>query len=200
MASDADRPAKPSDDPRRRRLLDAALGMFLRFGFRKTSMDDVARAADLSRQGLYLHFSTKEELFRAALEHALQTALEEASAHLKDASASLEDRLVGAFDAWVGRYIGIMGADFAELNEVSGALGGGLLSEYEGHFLEAVTRTVRSSGLPAAYRAAGLTARQLVDSLHAAARGLKYSSPTRDAFRESFAVPVKVLCFPLRQG
>ena len=48
-----------TDDPRRSRLLEAALGVFLRYGYKKTSMDEVARAADLSRQGLYLHFATK---------------------------------------------------------------------------------------------------------------------------------------------
>ena len=31
-----------------------------RYGFKKTSMDDVAQAAGVSRQGLYLYFDTKE--------------------------------------------------------------------------------------------------------------------------------------------
>jgi len=45
-------PVPDPDDLRRRRLLDVALATFLRFGFRKTSMEEVARAAGLSRQGL----------------------------------------------------------------------------------------------------------------------------------------------------
>jgi AcrR family transcriptional regulator len=49
-------------DSRRRALLDAALAVFSRYGYQKTSMDEVARSAQLSRQGLYLHFATKEEL------------------------------------------------------------------------------------------------------------------------------------------
>jgi AcrR family transcriptional regulator len=46
--------------------LAAAATVFLRFGYRKTAMEDIARAAGMSRQGLYLHYATKEELFRAA--------------------------------------------------------------------------------------------------------------------------------------
>src|SRR6202521_2837764 len=92
-------PAAVADDlGRRRRILDAAIATFLRFGYRKTSMEEVARAADISRQGLYLHFPTKEELFRAGVRHALETGLEAASARLRESGASLEDKLVGAFD------------------------------------------------------------------------------------------------------
>ena len=47
---------------RRAAILETAMRVFLRYGFKKTSMDDLARAAGLSRQGLYLHYRTKEEL------------------------------------------------------------------------------------------------------------------------------------------
>jgi AcrR family transcriptional regulator len=46
-------------------ILDTALPVFVRYGFRKTSMTDIARAAGISRASLYLSFNSKEELFRA---------------------------------------------------------------------------------------------------------------------------------------
>jgi len=56
----------------------AATATFLRYGFKKTSMDDVAQAAGVSRQGLYLYFDTKDFLFREALQylvsHMISTA------------------------------------------------------------------------------------------------------------------------------
>ncbi|MEJ1972949.1 MAG: helix-turn-helix domain-containing protein [Lacunisphaera sp.] len=64
----------PAAEPRRTALLEAALGVFARFGYRKTSMDEVARAAQISRQGLYLHFANKEELFRATVQQAVEDA------------------------------------------------------------------------------------------------------------------------------
>ena len=73
-------------------VLDAAVGVFARFGYRKTSMDDVARAAGVSRQGLYLSFANKEELFRRALEHSLSNQLACAITALSRAEDSLESR------------------------------------------------------------------------------------------------------------
>src|SRR2546427_1822516 len=55
--------------PQREAILVAATAIFLRYGFKKTSMDDVARAAGVSRQGLYLYFDTKDFLFREALQY-----------------------------------------------------------------------------------------------------------------------------------
>lgn len=188
----------PEADARRRRLLDAAVTVFLRFGFRKASMDEVARAAGVSRQGLYLHFSTKDELFRAAVQHLLDGALAEAAARLADADLPLEKRLVSAFDAWLGRFAGMHGGDTADLAAATADLVGALVAEREGMFVEAVTRTVRASGLVAAYKPAGLTARQLADTLYATARGLKYGAG-RDAFVEGMTVAVRAMCLPLRE-
>ena len=61
---------------RRLRVLDAAIGTFSRYGFRKTSMDEVARAAEISRQGLYLYFRNKDDLFREAMQKLLDDGLE----------------------------------------------------------------------------------------------------------------------------
>ncbi len=180
------------------RILEAALGVFLRYGYRKTSMDEVARAADLSRQGLYLQFATKEDLFRATVEYALRGALDAAAARLRDGDQTIEERLIGGFDEWVGRYVGMMhGHDVAELIELRDTMLGPLLTEYEQQFMEAVTRAIRGSGLPAAYKRAGLTARQLADTLHATAVGLKHTSPSRPAFVEAFTVAVRAMCVAL---
>jgi AcrR family transcriptional regulator len=46
----------------RKRLLDAAEGCYRRFGIGKTTVDDVARAASLSRATVYRHFKNKDEL------------------------------------------------------------------------------------------------------------------------------------------
>jgi TetR/AcrR family transcriptional regulator, regulator of autoinduction and epiphytic fitness len=188
----------PSDEARRRKLMDAALAVFTRFGFRKTSMDEVARAADVSRQALYLHFGTKEELFRASVEHALGTALAEATAALGDGALPLERRLVGAFDAWLGRYVGTLGANAAELGTATNEHLGPLVTQLEGQFVDGVAKALRASGLLGAYKPAGLTARQLAETLYATARGLKYG-PSRAAFVEGITVAVRAMCLPLRE-
>ena len=102
----------PSEEPRRARLLDAALTVFGRFGFRKTSMDEVARAAGISRQGLYLHYPTKEALFCAVVDHALGAAAEDAEQAL--GKAPWRTALVGALDAWVGRFVSRIAPDVTD--------------------------------------------------------------------------------------
>lgn len=185
-------------DPRRRRLLEAALTVFTRYGFRKSSMDEVARAAQVSRQGLYLHFATKEEIFRAGLHYALESGLNAAVACLDAEEEPLESRLVQAFDQWIGRYIGMMGAGAADLAEASNELADSAMTRYENRFLESVARTIRTSHLLAAYKPAGLTARQLADTLNATARGLKHSCATRADFVVGFTLAVRAMCLPLR--
>lgn len=51
-------------DARTQAILEAAWPVFSTYGYRKTSMDDIARAAGMSRPALYLHFRNKEDVFR----------------------------------------------------------------------------------------------------------------------------------------
>ena len=191
--------AVSGEDPRRERLLAAALATFMRFGFKKTSMQEVARAAELSRQGLYLHFATKEELFSATVRYALARGLSDASACLREPERALPERLAAAFDVWIGRYVGMVGDDVADLAEAMSRLVGPLLAEHEDAFSEQVARAIRASGLMASYKGAGLSARQLADTLYATARGLKHACASRSEFRERFSIAVRALCAPLAE-
>ncbi len=55
-------------DPRRATILGAAFDTFCRYGFRRSSMDDIARAAGLSRAALYLHFANKQDIYRSLIQ------------------------------------------------------------------------------------------------------------------------------------
>jgi AcrR family transcriptional regulator len=186
-------PAPDPDDVRRRRLLDVALATFLRFGFRKTSMEEVARAAGMSRQGLYLHFPTKDDLFGEVVRHGLATGLDAAHAELRNGDATLEARLLGAFDAWIGRFAGMLGGEVVDLQEAIVQYGP-LIAEHDEQFVDAVARVLRASPVAAAYKPVGITARQLTDTLVATARGLKHSCRTQPEFRERMAVALRALC------
>ena len=52
-------------DPKQQAILEAAWMAFSTYGFRKTSMDDIAKGAGMSRPALYLHFKNKDAIFRA---------------------------------------------------------------------------------------------------------------------------------------
>ena len=69
---------------KRQNILDAAIGQFSQYGYRKTSIEDIAQEAGISRPSLYSYFSNKEEIFCSlsqmlndqAFEHARQALLE----------------------------------------------------------------------------------------------------------------------------
>jgi AcrR family transcriptional regulator len=58
------------DPGTRRRILDATLGLVTRRGGGHVTMAQVARAARVSRQAVYLHFVDRAALFTAAVRHA----------------------------------------------------------------------------------------------------------------------------------
>jgi AcrR family transcriptional regulator len=186
-------------DVRQQAVLDAAIGVFARYGFRKTSMEEVARAAGVSRQGLYLQFANKEELFRRAVEHSLNNQLNAAVAALSRNSDSLERRLIAACDAWSGRFVGSLGADAADLMCASTSLAGATLAHYETAFERAVTQAIAESPLDEFCSTAGLCPADLAHALHATARGLKHSSASREEFVKGMTVAAHMFCAPLNR-
>ena len=68
-----------------RQILDAAIVTFETLGIRRTTMDDIARAAKLGRATVYRRFPQKGDLVRAALLHELRRFLDD-----------LDDSIAGA--------------------------------------------------------------------------------------------------------
>jgi AcrR family transcriptional regulator len=52
---------------RAHRILDAAAALILRWGYNKTTIDDIARQAGVAKGTIYLHWKTREELFAALM-------------------------------------------------------------------------------------------------------------------------------------
>ena len=52
---------------RANRILDAASELLQRWGYKKTTVDDIARQAGVAKGTIYLHWKNKEELFTALL-------------------------------------------------------------------------------------------------------------------------------------
>jgi AcrR family transcriptional regulator len=65
------RPAPHENDEanaKRRQIIEGARAVFLAQGFDAASMNDIARAAGVSKGTLYVYFANKEELFEAIVE------------------------------------------------------------------------------------------------------------------------------------
>jgi AcrR family transcriptional regulator len=104
-------------------ILDAALPVFVRHGFRKASMADIARAAGISRASLYLSFSSKEEVFRAGSTRAHARTMQDVAAVLAghgDVFERLEGAVAAFHEGLIAPFAG--SADAVELFDVNMAL------------------------------------------------------------------------------
>lgn len=63
---------RPRDVGKNSAIIEAASELFLELGFDGTSMDGVAKRASVSKQTVYSHFSSKEQLFGDAVHAAIE--------------------------------------------------------------------------------------------------------------------------------
>ena len=59
-----------SDDPKERmriRIVNAATELFIKQGYRKTSVDEIAKRASVAKGTIYLYFKTKSEIMLQAI-------------------------------------------------------------------------------------------------------------------------------------
>jgi len=195
MAAETD-PNAPVDasTARRESILQAAIAVFLRYGFKKTSMDDLARAAGLSRQGLYLHFPTKDALFQEAVLSLLQQSRLSMRAALAREDLAIEERLLGAFIALKSHGGSEMSQEhMTELFATAVQLVGPVLDELDRELMADLARVLTASGTAAAWTDAGLTAEDLARHLHATSHGSKHFAKTADDYRERMRVAIRLV-------
>jgi TetR/AcrR family transcriptional regulator of autoinduction and epiphytic fitness len=184
-------PASTGDSGRRERVLAAALEVFGRYGFRKASMDEIARAADISRQGLYLHFASKDALFRAAVNQELDTALADATRSLNEEGVGLERRVVAALDAWLGRYVGSMlASDIGDLIENPAMQLSHMVDPAVTTLDERIAAAIAAALPDKDRKRLGVTPEDIAEALHTAAQGARYLSTARAESREQFIARV----------
>jgi AcrR family transcriptional regulator len=75
-------------------ILDAALRVFGESGFARATLDDVARAAGVSKGTLYLYFDSKDSLFREMVRAKVVATLAEAEAFVRGHEGSARALLV----------------------------------------------------------------------------------------------------------
>ena len=157
-------------------------------------MDDLARAAGLSRQGLYLHFASKEQVFKATLQHIVTQTFAAVHAAVDQRELGLEERLLGAFEALHG--YGFAAASLALMNELletARELGGELVPELEKNFVALLTGLLTEEGVAARWADKGVSAKQLAELLLAAGSGIKASVAAPATYRARMRVAIKVI-------
>jgi AcrR family transcriptional regulator len=184
------------------RILDAAMRVFRRHGFRRSSIEQAAEEAGLTRQALYHHFSSKEALFRAVIERLYEHSLAAEVAAAKTA----EEKGRGLADILVAEITARLGALFAalegsphidELFSEHLAQARDLLQTYstrfEGEVAATIARVCRTRNLKLA---GGITVRELARCVEMAIHGTKSAYPSMrplDAFLNQLETMLRML-------
>ena len=77
----------------RDKILVVADRLFSRFGFHKTSMDEIAKIARKAKGSLYYHFSSKEDLFKEVVSKEIISLKSHLSIIVNDTNSSASEKL-----------------------------------------------------------------------------------------------------------
>ena len=77
----------------REKIVSVSTKLFSRFGFHKTSMDEIAKIARKAKGSLYYHFSSKEDLFREVVSKEIINLKNQLSVIIADFDLSASDKL-----------------------------------------------------------------------------------------------------------
>lgn len=189
-------------DDKKRHIFTASTQVFSRYGFKKASMQDIADAAMMSRAALYLHFRSKEDLFRSMMAWHHGVALSAAE------TAFASDR------PFLGRMTAAL-ADFTlvllgpvrdsthgpELFDANMTLAGETTTETSRRLREMMEKSVAEAVAAGeiSLQATGLSATALADILYVSLEGIKKSDNGLSQLEERLDALMRLLDAATRQ-
>ncbi len=188
--------------PPQDRILDAAMRVFRRHGFRRSSIEQAAEEAGLTRQALYHHFRSKEALFRGAIERLYEQALAAEAAAARAAEEADRD-LADVIVAEIGARLGVLFAalkgspHLEELFSEHLAQARDLYQAYSTRFGDEVAATIARVCRARKLKLVGsVTVKELARCVEMAIHGTKSAYPSMqpaDAFLKQLAVMLRML-------
>ncbi|MES5487414.1 helix-turn-helix domain-containing protein [Bradyrhizobium sp. INPA03-11B] len=185
------------------RILDATMLVFRRHGFRRSSIEQVAEAAGLTRQALYHHFESKEALFRAVIERIHESAIaaeEAAVAEAETAGGNLGNILAAGMTARMSTMIGSLDGSphLEELYSEHLVHARDLYQTYAARYAErmvaTIARTARRQQLALPQDLSPPEFARLVEMSIYAAKSQYPAMQPADAFLKDMAIMVRTLC------
>jgi AcrR family transcriptional regulator len=155
----------------------AGLQLFTQYGYRKTSVDEIARVAQVAKRTVYLHFENKAAVFLAILEYIADQVRQRCTA-AERATGTAVDRLTGLLDSYFGVGFELFGKSehMPELKETFSKLARSRIGDFNAEYGNRLAKFLRSLekageiGKPPQ----GLTMEQVVHILVQAAEGAKH--------------------------
>lgn len=171
-------------EEKKEKATKAARQVFLRYGFKRVTMNDLAEAAQMSRPALYLVFSSKEEAFTAVMSGLFQDSLAEIRQGL-DRFDTPHEKLKFAFEIWCVRPFGYIqtSPDAKDILESSYQFAASVTTAAAGDFVAIIAEVIEP--LVQKKSDVNLTSIQIARVLAGAAPGYKAAATDAADFRKS---------------
>jgi AcrR family transcriptional regulator len=181
------------ESTRQTHILETALTVFLRHGFRKTSMEDIAQAAGISRQGIYLHFKDKDAIFSASIEKSLDDGLQAASGILDDEGLALKEKLLKALDEWFGRHVGLLHPEASDLKGQCERVLGDAVGKSRSAFKKKLEKAILAQSARKT-KGADKRAATIADMLYTCGETWKHGFSSRQEFSKKMCDAIHLCC------
>jgi AcrR family transcriptional regulator len=157
------------------KIVQAALQVFMRYGIRRTTMNDIAREAGLVRQTLYTVYSSKDEVLCAAIRYFSDQIQQEVEARWQQAD-SLGQKLDVYFEQAIVASFRMIRASPEAGDMIDGYSAAGKAEILRGQARKAEAIAGILQPFEAAILASGLSVSQLATFVQCAALGLRNSA------------------------
>lgn len=171
-------------------ILEASSEIFRRYGYKKSSMEEISRASHMSRQNLYFHYPTKEALFEATIDYGVTKRCKLINEILCNINVSINERLLNAFQVAIGDPSD--SEHFEELIENLKYYQNG--SRMGGNLIELVSMTLQQNHISDRWAIMGFSARRLAELLLDLSQGIQKPISSQ-LFREKMRPLVDMICF-----
>ncbi|MCY4336085.1 MAG: helix-turn-helix domain containing protein [Litoreibacter sp.] len=161
-------------------ILLAAKSLFVRFGFEKMTMNDIAREAGVARQTVYNRFDSKDAIFMALVRARmaeLRSDLHAAWTETDDIPSFLDAFLRVVPIAWFDE-----ASSFSDPGEMIDRLHRLAEDQMQAFAKEVITDIAARLGQGHAFKSNQITAQSFAENFYWSTVNAKYGAPDRDAF------------------
>lgn len=176
------------------RILDAAYACFTRHGIRRTTMDDIAAAADMSRPAVYQYVRNKDDAFRRLASRLFDGSLAQARAAVAE-DGPLPERLYRVVGAKLDLTLKLWQdtPHAAELLDAGARISGDLGEEFQAAVRDMLAGAIGQASAAGELDLAGTDAAEIADITLALTHGMEKDLADPHGARRRLRLAVELL-------
>ena len=177
-------------------IISVAQETFKKFGFRKTTMDEIAYAARKGKSSLYYYFKSKEEVFQVVVEKEAGLLRAEISRNVSECNSGLEKlqayiyTRMNGFKNWGNFYVALKDDYLSNLDFIEK-----IRAKYDKNEIDAITKIIEEGIERKEFKDlnAALTAKTIVIAMKGLEAPLLVENSSKAAFKKEINGLLEIL-------